>query len=290
MARAKKKAGGSNVPEWLVTFADLMSILVCFFVLIISFSIQDKEKLQVVAGSMREAFGVKPFSKKAGMIEREGAPVRRYVKNIEVIPRDENSEYAEERHDQRQQQGPEANTHDIEKTDIERPRQFATAAASLRQAWQEMPEINELSDHIMVEETPEGLNIQLVDQDGRSMFPEGSAQPYERTRQLLIAMAPTLRELPNRISIIGHTNARRIYGQGNFSQWELSAARANAVRRTFAEAGIPHDQFFSVSGRADTEPLFPNDPFLSANRRVNILLMAEAPPIPQDYTLTDTPR
>ena len=122
------------------------------------------------------------------------------------------------------------------------------------------------------------------------MFPEGSAQPYERTRQLLIAMAPTLRELPNRISIIGHTNARHIYGQANFSQWELSAGRANAIRRILAEAGIPHDQFFSVSGRADTEPLFPDDPFLSANRRVNILLMAEAPPIPQDYTLTDMPR
>ncbi len=77
-------------------------------------------------------------------------------------------------HEQRRKQGPEANTHEIEKTDIEKPRQFATAAVSLRQAWQEMPEMMEISSQIIVEEVPDGLNIQLVDQDGRSMFPDGS--------------------------------------------------------------------------------------------------------------------
>ncbi|MEH6727387.1 MAG: flagellar motor protein MotB, partial [Hyphomicrobiales bacterium] len=62
MARKPRGGGGGGAPDWLVTFADLMSLLVCFFVLIISFSIQDKEKLQVVAGSMREAFGVRADS------------------------------------------------------------------------------------------------------------------------------------------------------------------------------------------------------------------------------------
>ena len=76
MAKRPKKPD-PGLPEWLVTFADLMSILVCFFVLIISFSIQDKEKLQVVAGSMREAFGIKYVARKAGMIEKEGSPVRK---------------------------------------------------------------------------------------------------------------------------------------------------------------------------------------------------------------------
>ena len=70
---ARKQQQPSGPPEWLVTFADLMSILVCFFVLLISFSIQDKHKLQVVAGSMREAFGIKYVARKAGMIEREGS-------------------------------------------------------------------------------------------------------------------------------------------------------------------------------------------------------------------------
>lgn len=276
--RATPQKSGS--PEWLVTFADLMSILVCFFVLIISFSIQDKEKLQVVAGSMREAFGIRYVERKAGMIEQNGSPVRDFVKRVSPIPRDLDSDFADERHDLRRQQGPEANTHDIEKTNVELPRHFAVAAVSLRQAWQQLPEITELSDNILVEETPEGLHIQLVDQAGRSMFAEGSTEPYERTRRLLAKMAPVLKGLPNRIQITGHTDASRLYTKPGYSLWDLSADRAKAARRVLAENGLPHDRFHSISGRADAEPLFPEDPFLASNRRISILVMSEAPPLP----------
>jgi chemotaxis protein MotB len=279
MARSRQKQQ-SGVPDWLVTFADLMSILVCFFVLIISFSIQDKEKLQVVAGSMREAFGIKYVARKAGMIEKEGSPVRDFVRTVSPLPRDTDTDFAEIRHDERRKQGPEANTHDIEKNDIERPRQFAVAAASLRQAWREMPELMELSDNIMVEETPEGLHIQLVDQEGRSMFPPGATEPYDRTRKLLATMAPILKSLPNRIRITGHTDASRMYERPGHTLWDLSADRAKSARRILSENGLPHDRFFSVEGRADAEPLFPDDPFLASNRRISILVMSEAPPYP----------
>lgn len=270
----------SGTPTWLVTFADLMSILVCFFVLLISFSIQDKDKLQVVAGSMREAFGIKYVARKAGMIEKEGSPVREFVRSVSPAPRETDTDFADERHDQRRKQGPEANTHDIERTDVERPRQFAVAAASLRQAWREMPELMELSDNIMVEETPEGLHIQLVDQDGRSMFPGAAAEPYERTRKLLASMAPVLKSLPNRIRITGHTDASRAHERAGRTLWDLSADRAKAARRILAANGLPHDRFYSVEGRADAEPLFPDDPFLASNRRISILVMSEAPPYP----------
>jgi chemotaxis protein MotB len=272
-----------GLPAWLVTFADLMSILVCFFVLLISFSIQDKEKLQVVAGSMREAFGIKYVERKAGMVEKEGSPVRDFVKDVSPVSRPMDSDFAEKSHDFRRKQGPEANTHDIEKTNIELPRHFAVAAASLRQAWRELPEITELSDNIQVEETPEGLHIQLVDQEGRSMFPQGSVRPYERTKKLLAKMAPILKGLPNRIQITGHTDASRLYTKPGYSLWDLSADRAKAARRILAENGLPHDRFYSVAGRADAEPLFPEDPFLASNRRISILIMSEAPPFPVDH-------
>ena len=277
---ARKKNGDGGVPKWLVTFADLMSILVCFFVLLISFSIQDKEKLQVVAGSMREAFGIKYVARKAGMIEKEGSPVRDYVRSVSPLPRETDSDFAAVRHDQRRKQGPEANTHDIERTDVERPRQFAVAAASLRQAWREMPEIAELSDNILVEETPEGLHIQLVDQEGRSMFPPGASHPYERTRRLLAKMAPVLKSLPNRIQITGHTDASRLFEKPGYTLWDLSADRAKSARTILSGGGLPHDRFHSIAGRADAEPLFPDDPFLASNRRISILVMAEAPPFP----------
>lgn len=280
---ARKKDAGGGVPEWLVTFADLMSLLVCFFVLIISFSIQDKEKMQVVAGSMREAFGIKFESRKAGIIEVEGAPVRDFVKSVSQKPREKDTDFSDTDHRMNRMQGPEANTYNIEKANVERPRHFATAAASLRQAWQEMPEITDLSHNIQVEETPEGLNIQLVDEEGRSMFRQGSAEPNERARLLLAKMAPVLRKMPNRITITGHTDSSRMYSDPNYTLWDLSADRAKAARQILSDNGIPHDRFFAISGRADAEPLFPEDPLLAANRRVSILLMAEAPPYPIEH-------
>lgn len=279
MARRSKQAA-NGVPEWLVTFADLMSLLVTFFVLIISFSIQDKEKLQVVAGSMREAFGIKETAKKAGMIEVEGVPVRDYVKHVANAPRETDTDFANDPHDDRRQQGPEANTHDFEQADVEQPRQFAAAAASLRQALQQLPEIANMSDQIVMEESKDGLNIQLLDQEGRSMFGPGSKYPYEHTRQILTRIAPVLKALPNRIMITGHTDSTRTYDRDGYTQWELTADRANAARSILAEAGVPSDRFFSVAGKADTDPLFPDNTFLPANRRISILIMSEAPPIP----------
>ena len=282
MAR-KKAAAGGGAPEWLVTFADLMSLLVCFFVLIISFSIQDKEKLQVVAGSMREAFGVKETSKKAGMIELEGVPVRDYVKRIAQAAKENDTDFANDPHNDRRQQGPEANTHTLELADTEQPRQFAAAAASLRQAMQSLPEIADVADQVIMEETPDGLNIQLLDQEGRSMFAPGSKHPYEKTRLILTKMAPILNGLSNRITVTGHTNASKLYERAGYTQWELSADRANAAREILAEGGLATDRFYAVTGKADTEPLFPDNPFLAANERVNILIMSEAPPLPLSH-------
>ncbi|POF31026.1 OmpA/MotB family protein [Roseibium marinum] len=282
MAR-KKPQGGGGAPDWLVTFADLMSLLVCFFVLIISFSIQDKEKLQVVAGSMREAFGVKDTARKTGIIEVEGIPIRDYMKDVSQIDQELDSDFAQERHEKRQIQGPEANTHDTMEAEIEKPRQFATAAASLRQAWQEMPEITEISNNIILEESEEGLNIMLVDQDGRSMFREGSKYPYETTRRLIAKMAPVLAQMPNRIEISGHTTSGQMTSDPSYTGWDLSSERANIARQILSEYGVQEDQFYAVIGKSDTEPLFPNDPYLAANRRIGILLKSEEPPLPAGH-------
>ncbi|MFV2093679.1 MAG: flagellar motor protein MotB [Hyphomicrobiales bacterium] len=283
MARPKIKPDGP--PEWIVTFADLMSLLVVFFVLIISFSIQDDEKMQVVAGSMRDAFGVKAISRRAGMMEIEGIPVRRYVKEISATTSPNDTDFANESHDRRRKQGPEANTNNYGTDKDVMPREFALAAASLRQAWDQLPDIAELNENILFEMTPEGLNIQLIDQEGRSMFPTGAKDPYEWTRKILEKMGPVIASLPNRIRITGHTDSTRLFSRSGYTQWDLSADRANAVRRILAQSGVPHNQIFAVTGKADSQPLFPNDTLLAANRRISILIMAEAPPISPDFKL-----
>ena len=159
-------------------------------------------------------------------------------------------------------------------------REFALASASLRQALQDMPELTEISKHVMFEETKQGLNLEIIDQDGRSMFADGSKVPYDRTRRLIEKLAVPLKATPLRISILGHTSAGFVPTRSDYGAFDLSADRANAVRQILEREGVPAGHFFAVSGKADTQPLFPDDPTLAANRRVTITLMREDPPLP----------
>lgn len=277
---ARKKPVDAGIPEWLVTFADLMSILVCFFVLIISFSIQDQEKLQVVAGSMRDAFGVLAINKKSGVIEIDGNPEREFLKQVSDKQIEAESDYSPVENDQFSQQGPQANTFDVEKNEVEQADQFSLAAESLKQAWQDMPDITYISDNLIVEDTEEGVNIIISDQQARAMFPEGSKYPFERTRKAIAAMAPMLEQMPNQIRISGHTAAGIKYTNPRYGRWELSSDRANSVRAILEEFGLSSDRIYSVVGKGDAEPFFPNDPYLASNQRISILLVKEKPPVP----------
>jgi chemotaxis protein MotB len=272
---AKKKRGGhAGGHGWFVTFADLMALMMSFFVMLVAFSTQDQQKLQIVAGSMRDAFGVQSQVRLSGVVEVDGLPSRPKLKNAEKVDPSEVSDYATPDEKERQRQ------HGAKlKTD----RAFALAAASLRQAMQDMPELTELSKNIMIEETKQGLNIEIADQDGRSMFPEGGKEPYDRTRRLLQKMATPLKALPNRISISGHTSASRVAPKAGYGPWELSADRANVVRQILEGEGISPSRFFMVAGRADSQPLFTDDPYIAANRRVTITLVQEEPPLPVGF-------
>jgi chemotaxis protein MotB len=268
---AKRKQAHAGGHGWFVTFADLMGLLVSFFVMLVAFSNQDQKKLQIVAGSMRDAFGVQTNVRYSGVIEVDGLPTRPKLKNAAHIdPEDASATPTSDEQDHKREHG----------AHLKNDQAFALAAASLRQALQDMPELAEASKHIMVEETKEGLNIDLVDQEGRSMFPEGSKEPYERTRRIIEKLAGPLKATPYRVSITGHTSASKVPPKADYGPWNLSADRANAVRQILEEEGFPPGNIYEVAGRADTDPLFPEDPYIAANRRVTITLMHEAPAVP----------
>jgi chemotaxis protein MotB len=270
---ARRKEAGHGGHGWFVTFADLMGLLVAFFVMLVAFSTQDQQKLQIVAGSMRDAFGVQ-YARFSGVVETDGLPTRPKLKNAERIrPEEASNTPSPDERDQQREMGAKT-TED---------RAFALAAASLRQALQDLPDLAEVSKHIMIEETRQGLNIEIVDQDGRSMFAEGAKTPYERTVRLIKKLAGPLKALPNRVSIAGHTSATRLPPRPGYGPWELSADRANAVRQVLEEEGLPTAHVFMVAGKADTQPLFPDDPYIAANRRVTITLMREEPPLPAGF-------
>lgn len=282
MARKKGGDGGTHGGSWVISFADLMSLLMAFFVMLLSFSVQDQEKLNMAAGSVQNAFGIEPFSSMTGMIERSGNPERDYLKHVTSVETKAETEFATEEQPEHQSQGQEANTFAEEKTSIERAAQFALAAASLKQAWQDLPEITAISENLVLEETSDGLDIVISDQQGRAMFPEGSKYPYEITRKAIAAMAPALQKLPNQIEVTGHVAAGSQFDNPRYGKWELSFDRANVTRQILEEFGLTGERIESVVGRADTDPFFSNDPYLAANQRVAIRVLYEEPPVPVD--------
>ena len=270
---ARKRGGHAGGHGWFVTFADLMALLMAFFVMLVAFSTQDQAKMQVVAGSMRDAFGVQDKVRYSGIIEIPGLPTRPRLKNAANISPDEASPMPSD---------DEKGHNRAYGARFKQDQKFALAAASLRQALQDMPEITEASKNVMLEETRDGLNIQIIDQDGRAMFAEGSKVPNERTRRLIARMAPALKAMPYRLTITGHT-ATVPRPAPDYAPWDLSADRANAVRQILQNEGLRSGSIFMVAGKADTEPLFPDNPGLSSNRRVTITLMREEPPLPVDF-------
>ena len=270
---ARRKRGGAHGGHgWFVTFADLMALLMSFFVMVAAYSTQDQKKLQLVAGSMRDAFGVSKDSKFAGITESDGIPAADRLKNLRDIPPEKATDRTT----------PPAidKSADDGMRDKGQAENFGLAAASLRQALQDMPDFAEISKNVVIARTEKGLDVSIVDQDGRSMFPEGSSRPNDLTRRLIEKLAPALRQMPNRIVVTGYTATDRPGRRPPAPPWELSAGRAISVREILASAGVPDDRFSTVAGKADTEPLFPDDPYMPANRRVTVTLLKEAPPTP----------
>ena len=157
--------------------------------------------------------------------------------------------------------------------------QFQKAQAALKQAINSIPELAKLADSLLVDNTPEGLRIQIVDQEGLAMFPSGSADMFGHTHALLNLVGRVIKQLPEKISISGHTDSIPFTGQNNYSNWELSADRALAARRVLTgEGGVPADRVARVIGQADTEPLLKDDPANPRNRRLTIVLLRQNPP------------
>ncbi len=296
-----KNAAPAGAPAWMVTYADLMSLLVCFFVLLISYSVPDTQKLKIVAGSMRDAFGFQRDVIVTGMIEMEGDPRFEFAEDLVPLPLNDRvgpmpengdtmttqSALATEIEDLLEQLDPyivepKGETKVVPPAEAPKPRpseeqRFEQIEQDLRQAMQSVPGLARLAENLQIERAPEGLRIQIVDQAKTSMFPLGSAEMYEPTRALLGQVASAIAKLPNKVSIAGHTDSVAFRGTDGYDNWSLSLDRADATRRTLVAAGLDESRIASVIGKADTDPMFPDDARDPRNRRISITLLRQEP-------------
>ncbi|HSV03393.1 MAG TPA: flagellar motor protein MotB [Phenylobacterium sp.] len=289
--RIKKVIGGAHHGgAWKVAYADFVTAMMAFFLLMWLINTTSPEQKRGIADYFAPASVSETTSGSGGILGgtalgSDGSKSQGSSSIIQDLAPDSKNPNNGKNRDASKANSENAATETLRKELEKREAAaFQSAAQSLRQALQDMPELAELSKNIIIDQTPEGLRIQLVDQEGRSMFDEGSTKPNARATLLLRAVAKVINQLPNRISIYGHTSASR-GGARNEGDWTLSAGRAEASRKVLQGAGVDPDRVYQVSGKAGSEPLYPDDPTLPGNRRIAIVLLREAPVLPPDSGL-----
>jgi chemotaxis protein MotB len=142
----------------------------------------------------------------------------------------------------------------------------------LQRAVRQMNNFDKLKDQIQMTVTSEGLRIELLETEKGTFFDSGSSIPNADGRDLLIRLAQELGQLPNKISLEGHTDSKPYAGSGDYGNWELSADRANAARRLMQQNGLGTNQVLQVRGYADEKLRKPDDPFDASNRRISVIV------------------
>ncbi|MEJ0064238.1 MAG: flagellar motor protein MotB [Caulobacteraceae bacterium] len=276
-----KKGGhaGHHGGAWKVAYADFVTAMMAFFLLMWLINTTSPEQKRGIARLLRPGFGLGNHQRLrrhlgGASLASSGSKSSGSKDVIQALAPEAPENVTDTGQSQNQSQNASAGTQDKADNDA-----LTSAAQSLKQAMQDMPELTELSKQIIVDQTPEGLRVQLVDQEGRSMFKENSAAPNDRAKILLQAVAKVVNKLPNRVTIAGHTSAAP-GGETPSSDWALSSARADASRQILQAAGVDADRIYQVAGKAASDPLYPDDPLLPGNRRITIVLLREAPVLP----------
>ena len=155
--------------------------------------------------------------------------------------------------------------------------QFAELQMQIMQAMEEHPDLRPLKENVVFEQTPEGLSIQVIDQQGKPMFASGNANLLNVPKKLMAELGSALAKLPNDIVLSGHTDSVPFANSAKYDNWDLSSDRANAIRRTFEASGVGKGRIIRVSGMADTQPLLPEDTKHPSNRRIAIFVQHSKP-------------
>ncbi|TAN59157.1 MAG: hypothetical protein EPN20_15440 [Magnetospirillum sp.] len=300
--RVKKVAGGHHGGAWKVAYADFVTAMMAFFLLLWLLNAVTEEQLTGVSNYFAPTMASKSASGAGGVLGGkvigEGAqtsntsspslvqhlpptsigPGGEDLTGSKEFPSDSDAEGKsgkEGKEDGKDKAG--MSEQEFKEAQAQREQQkFDKAKEILEGAVKGIPELKQFQGSMLVDNTPEGLRIQITDQEGLAMFPSGSSAPFGHTRAMLDLVARVIRQLPdNRIAISGHTDAIPFKDPSGYTNWELSADRALASRRALIASGVPESRVDRVIGRADQEPLDKNDPKGLRNRRISIILLRE---------------
>ena len=282
----KKKIRVAAPPHggaWKVAYADFVTAMMAFFLLLWLLNVTTEDTKEGISdyfepvGMTEEQTGSGGAGKglalqSEGALRSSGSPPSVTV-SIPTFGGEESGKVQDEKDAPKAREGGDTKGSD-KQHDEEEKQQLETAAETLRQAIQEIPELNELQESLLIENMPEGMRIMLVDQPNVSLFTSASTILTNKGEHLCAIIATIVRELPHDLRITGHTNRSKLGGP-NHSNWELSGNRANSVRRALNKYKVNSDRFIRISGKADRSLLDKKDPASPRNRRISILLIRQ---------------
>ncbi len=285
--RVKKVAGGHHGGAWKVAYADFVTAMMAFFLLLWLLNAVTEEQLTGISNYFAPSMASKSQTGAGGILGGQviGQGAMQSTTSspslVQHLPPASIGPGGEDLTSQATEPMEGMGEKEFREALAEREQaKFDKAKDVLEAAMKGIPELKQFQGSLMVDNTVEGLRIQITDQEGLAMFPSGSSAMYGHTKALLDLVGRVVNQLPNKISISGHTDAIPFRDPSGYTNWELSADRALASRRALLSAGVPETRIDRVVGRADTDPLMVNDPKGPRNRRISIILLREneAPP------------
>lgn len=238
--RRVKKArahAGHHGGAWKVAYADFVTAMMALFLVLWLVSQADTKLKQAIANYFRSP-GV--FDSMAGGILAQAKKISKTPENL---------------------------------TSKDDEQALFSVAQALQKQFSTRPEFSRYKDQVKIDVTDEGLRIQLIDKADKVAFASGSSDLTTDAQAILTEIATGICSLPNKINIGGHTDSRIFPSTNGYTNWELSADRANAARRILESNCVKSDQIHRIVGFADTEPMVPDDPYSPANRRISITVL-----------------
>jgi chemotaxis protein MotB len=276
--RIKKISGGHHGGAWKVAYADFVTAMMAFFLLLWLLNVTSPETRAGIADYFTPTIGIKDSKgigfqggltqSEKGISKSDLAPVGIIVGQVKQGPAPEApTEVA--KHDENAE-----NTANLAKEEnTEDSEQFKQSTEEINQSLREDPELQDYKDAVVMQDTPEGMKIDLIDDAKKPMFVPGGAQLTDMGKKVLDSMANIISKTPNNITIIGHTDSAGANLNPNYTNWELSTERALAARRFLSTTQLEQDRVGKIIGMADKELLVAQEPTSPRNRRVTIIVM-----------------
>lgn len=269
--RIKKVAGGHHGGAWKIAYADFVTAMMAFFLLMWLLGSTSKGDLKGIADYFLNPLkiamqggagsgdsssvlhgGGKDLSRSSGQVKEGDVDSKKKTLSI----KEANAEALRKEFEQREK----AMLGELKK--------------NIEKLIESNPALKQFKNQLLIDVTSEGLRIQIVDEQNRPMFDSSSADLKPYTKIILDEIGKALNAVPNKVSLSGHTDAAQFGGgEKGFSNWELSSNRANASRRELINGGMDENKVLRVQGLASTVLFDKNDPLNSINRRISIVVL-----------------